>query len=119
MPFVADDPLEDLFAHRAVAWIFRHEREADAVVAESGKFDAILGRLAREELVRHLQKNARAVAGVGFAPAGPAMFEVVEYLQGLENEVMRRAVLEVDDEADSASVVFVCRVVETLFSGSE
>ena len=47
------------------------------------------------------------------------MFEVVEDAQGLENEVMRRAVLEVDDEADAARIVFVCRVVETLFSGSE
>jgi hypothetical protein len=40
--------------------------------------------------------------------------QVDEDLQTLANDVVRRFAVYLGDEADSARVVFICRVIETL-----
>ena len=70
--------------------------------------------LLAEEPVRHLNQDAGAVAGVGFAAAGAAVLEVDEHLQGVPDDGVRTAALRVHDEADAAGVVLVPRVVEAV-----
>ena len=72
-----------------------------------------------EEGVRHLDEHAGAVAGVGLAAAGAAMIEVAQHLDGLLQDAVRLAALDVDDEADAAGLVLEPRIVEPLFVGRD
>ena len=67
-----------------------------------------------EERVRRLDEDAGAVAGIGFAAAGAAVLQVMQDLDGLLNDVVRLAALDVDDEADAAGVVLELRIVKPL-----
>ena len=66
-----------------------------------------------EELVRHLDQDAGAVAGQRIAAAGAAMHEVQEDLDALADDVVRRDALDVGDEADATRVVLELRIVES------
>ena len=59
-------------------------------------------------------QHAGAVAGVDLAAAGAAVVEVLQDLDGLLEDLVRLASLDVDDEADAAGVVLELRVVESL-----
>ena len=67
-----------------------------------------------EKRVRHLHEDAGAVAGVLLAAAGAAVLQVEQDLERLADDVVRLAVLQVDDEADAAGIVLVARIVQTL-----
>ena len=60
-----------------------------------------------QEPIRHLDQDAGAVAGVGLAAAGAAVLQVDQDLQAALDDAVRRAALDVDDEADAAGVVLV------------
>ena len=65
--------------------------------------------------MRHLDENARAVAGVRLATARAAMIEVHQNLQGVADQLVRLFALHVDDKAQAAGVVLELRVVKSLF----
>ena len=67
--------------------------------------------LAREELVRNLNGQPRAVARLRIAAAGAAMGQVDEDLNPLQHDVVRFLPLDVDDKAHAASVALIWRVV--------
>ena len=94
--------------------LHRQEGHAHAVLARGRQGEAELGALAREELVRDLDQHAGAVAGFRIAAAGAAMRQVDQDLNALDDDVVRFLALDVGDEADSAGIVFVARVVKTL-----
>ena len=79
--------------------------------------EAQLGALAREELVRNLNQDARAVARLRIAAAGAAMRQVDQDLNALQDDVVRLLALDVGDKADAAGVVLVARVVQSLRLG--
>ena len=56
--------------------------------------------------MRHLQKDAGAVARVALAAAGAAVFQIQQDLNRVGHQVMGLAALEIDHEADTAGVVF-------------
>ena len=112
--FFADDALDDAFALQALVRLHRQEHHADAVLAGRRQREAELGALAREELVRDLDQDAGAVAGLRIAAAGAAVRQVDQDLDALDDDVVRFVTLDVGDEADAAGVVFSARVVETL-----
>ena len=66
---------------------------------------------AREELVRNLNQDARAIAGFRIAAAGAAMRQVDQDLQPLRDDLVRLLALDVDHEANTAGVVLVARIV--------
>ena len=102
-------------SHCRRAWRFDGEEgHADAVLAGGRQGEAELGALAREELVRNLDQHAGAIAGFRIAAAGAAVRQVDENLDALDDDVVRFLALDVGDEADTAGIVFVARVVETL-----
>ena len=67
-----------------------------------------------EKLVRNLNQDARAVAGIVFASACAAMVEIVERGQAVADDLVRFPAFQVDDEAHPAAIVFVSRVVQPL-----
>src|SRR5207237_10650199 len=64
--------------------------------------------------VGKLHEDACAVAGVRLAAARTAMLQVEQNLERLDDDVMRLAALEIDDEADAARIMFVAWIVESL-----
>ena len=68
--------------------------------------------------MRHLHQHAGAVTGVGLATAGTAVIEVAQDFDGLLQDGIRLAPLDVDHEAETAGVLFELRIVETLLPGT-
>jgi len=64
--------------------------------------------------MRWLDQNSGAVARIGFATASASVIEVKQDLQGLLNNRMGFATLNVDDEANAAGFVFELRIVQAL-----
>ena len=69
-----------------------------------------------EELVRRLDENARAVAGIGLATARATVIQVQQDLQRLLNDGMGLPPLDVHHEADAAGLVLELRIVKPLFA---
>ena len=114
LPFLGNDLFESSFDRRAQGRIAGQEDEPGAVVPFGRQREAQAGGLAPEEPVRHLDQNARAVAGVGFAAARAAVKQVDEDLQRLLDNRMRAAAFHVHDEPDAARVVLVGGIVKSL-----
>src|SRR5262245_18855126 len=92
----------------------RQEHHPHAVLSGRRQGEAELAALAREELVRYLDEDARAIARLRVAPAGPAMRQVDENLNPLDDDIVRLVTLDVSDEAYPAGIALVARVVKAL-----
>ena len=98
-----------------VTGVIRHRRvDASTALAFRRQGEAQFGALADEELVRDLDEDAGAVAGFRIAAAGSAMGQVDEDLNALDDNVVRFLTLDIRDEADSAGVVLMARIVKSL-----
>ncbi len=117
LPFLADDLVEHALDDPPLVRVGGQEHAADAVAPGRGERDVEAVALLLEEGVWHLEENARAVAGVLLATARAAVLQVEQNLDGLLDQVVRFAVLEVGDEADAAGVVLVVGVVQPLLGG--
>ena len=94
--------------------IARQKDAPGAVFARGRQREPEAARFLAKELVRHLDQDAGAVAGVDFAAARAAMQEVDEQLKRLLDDGVRAHAFDVDDEPDAAGVFFVARVIESL-----
>ena len=70
-----------------------------------------------EERVGHLDRDARAVAGVGLGAGRAPVVQAAHRGERLVEDRVALAALHVDDEADAAAVVLEAGVVETLAPG--
>ena len=95
--------------------IFWQEHLTDAVMADRWKFETKSRRFRHEEIMRHLNQYARAVAGVRFAAARTAMVEVDKDLQGVAHQLVGLLTFHVDDKAQPARIVLELRIIKTLF----
>src|SRR3989304_1164645 len=77
----------------------------------AGGADAQGGALVHEELVRDLDEDAGAVAGIALAAAGAAVVQVLQGGDAVLHQLVRLLALELHDEADAAAIVLVARVV--------
>jgi len=96
---------------RAGPLIAGGEEEPGPVVPATGETDAQGGALVHEELVRDLDEDAGAVAGIDLAAAGAAVVQVLQGGDAVLHQLVRLLALEVHDEADAAAIVLVARVV--------
>ncbi len=117
LPLFSGHRLEHGPAPRRLGRVAGQEYEAGAVVPGCGQGDAELAALPGEEGVRHLDQDAGAVSGIDLTPAGSAVEEVLEHLEGLADNGVGLPALHVDDEADAARVVLVSGIVEALGPG--
>jgi hypothetical protein len=69
----------------------------------------------RQEFVRCLQEDARAVPGVAFAATSTTVLKIQKYLDGLLHYVVPLAALQVNDETNTTSVVLALGIVQALF----
>jgi hypothetical protein len=67
--------------------------------------------------VRDLDQQSSTVTGVGVTSAGTAVREVDEYLDSLDDNVVRLLAFDTGDEAYPAGVTFVAWIVESLRAG--
>jgi len=96
-------------------WCIRRGKDhGDAVLERSGQLDALLGADLAQEAVGHLHEDAGTVAGVGLTAAGTAMVQVDEHRQRLTHDFVGFSPFHIDDEPDSAGIVFELRIVEPL-----
>jgi hypothetical protein len=65
--------------------------------------------------VRHLDQDSGAIARARVSANRTPMGEVFQDLKTLANDLVTLPVLYVRYEADSASIVFISRIVESLF----
>src|SRR4030066_140235 len=77
--------------------IARGEEEPGPVVPAAGEADAQGGALVHEELVRDLDENAGAVAGIHLAAAGAAVVQVLQGGDPVFHQLVRLVALEVRD----------------------
>ena len=117
LPFLRDDPLEQLDDRRTAVGVVRQENQPGAVRARFRQLPAEPAGFLAQEAVRHLNQDAGAVAGVDFTAAGTAVFEVDEHLQGLPDDLVRPASLHVRHEPDAAGVALMSRVIQALRGG--
>ena len=109
-----DDALQDAFALQADVRLHGKEGHAHAVLSRRRQRETELSALAGEELVGDLNQDAGAIAGAGIAAAGAPVRQVDQNLNAFQNDVVRLLALEVRNEADSAGIVLLARVVQAL-----
>jgi hypothetical protein len=114
LAFVDDDGFHQRHAGLRGGAILWQEHHADAVVADGRQGNAQRGELGAQESVGNLDQDAGAVAGQRIGAHGAAVLEVAQNLQALTHDVVRLHALAMDDEADTAAVMLVPGVVQTL-----
>ena len=117
LPFGLDYLLDDTNAVRARPFGLRHENHADAVLAGFRKFDSDVAANRAQMGVRHLNENARTVAGQRIGADRTPVRQILQNLQSLFDDPVALAVPYVDDETDPAGIVLVARVVKPLLLG--
>src|SRR3972149_1204506 len=105
-------------AAAALVLLLGQEHHADGVLAAVRQVDVERRALLVEELVRHLDEKAGAVAGARVGATGAAVAEVDEHLQPLGDDLVRALAADVGDEADAAGIVLLRGVVEALLLGA-
>jgi len=113
----ADDALDDAFLLPADVRLDGKESHAHAVLSRGRQGETELGALAREELVGDLNQDAGAIAGSGIATASAPVRQVDQNLDAFADDVVRPLALEMRNEANSAGIVLVARVIKALRRG--
>jgi len=114
LSFPAHRLLEEAADRLATDLARGQEDHAHAVAAARRQLEPDLRAFAGEEGVRSLQQDARAVAGVLLRAGRAAVLQVEQHLEGLDDDVVRRAPLDVGDEPETAGIVLERRVVQPL-----
>ena len=94
--------------------VSRQEHEPAAVLLGRRQENPQAIALTPQELVRHLEQDAGAIAGIRLAAARTPVKEVDENPERLAHDRVRPPALDVDHEADAAGVVLAARVVQPL-----
>src|SRR5204862_2045574 len=77
------------------------------------QFDAAFRRPMAQQLIRHLDHAAGAVADQRIRADRAAVIEVDEDLQAALDDVVRFSAFDVNDKADAARIMLVARIVES------
>ena len=92
----------------------RQKSHADGILAGWRQFESESGALAGEKLMRDLNQDAGAIAGLGIASACSPVGEIYQDLNALLNYFVALLTPNAGDEPHSAGVMFVRRIVKTL-----
>ena len=112
LAFRLNDLLEGHLQLAALPRIPGQVHHAHAVLTGGRQSDAHTLGFAGQELVRHLDEDARTVACVGFTAARAAMVQIPKNLEPLLDHRMSLGSLDVGDKTDATRVVFEVRPVE-------
>ena len=112
LAFRLDDLLEGHLQLAALPRIPGQVHHAHAVLTGGRQGDAHTLGFAGQELVGHLDEDARTVACVGFTAARAAMVQIPKNLEPLLDHRMSLGSLDVGHKTDATRVVFEVRPVE-------
>jgi len=115
LSFVAHGAFEFFLTGEPGGRFLRQKDHGDAVLAFRRQGDAEFGHVLAVERIGNLNQDARAVALQGVGAHRAAVVDVFQDFQPLQDDVVRLLALDMGDEAHATGVVFVCRVVESLF----
>ena len=107
--------LEPLDRELPRLFVLRQEAHRHGVVAGLRQVDAGLPGPVAQQGVGRLDHAARAVADQRIGADGAAVVEIDQDPQALTDDVVGLVALDVGHEADAARIVFVARVVKSLF----
>lgn len=79
--------------------------------------DTDTGALRAQESVGNLDENAGTVTRQRISAYCATMAEISKNFQALADRMVTFAILDIDDKADAAGVMFITRVIETLGRG--
>ena len=108
----------DLLAGGALAAVVGQEDHADAVLARGRQLETQLGRTPRAGSASGIWMRMPAPSPVFVSQPQAPRCSRFQDLDGLADELVRLAALQVGDEADAASVVLVRRVVKPCLVGT-
>ena len=114
LAFRLDGALELLLACQPRGMLLGQEDHAHSVFAGRRQLDALARHFLAVERVRHLDQDARPVAHELVGAHRAPVVEVFQDLQALLNDRMALFALDVRDETDSASVMFVASRIKAL-----
>ena len=114
MPLSQHNALDFALAPVPLAGVRRQEHDANAVVAKRRQLKTQCLSLLREELVRHLHQNTRAVPRFRIGPACTSMPQVLQHLQAHGDDLVRLVALDAGYEANATGVSLELRIVEAL-----
>ena len=97
--------------------ILREEEHGHGVASLIGKDVAALLSLLAEEVVRHLEEDARTVAGVLLEARAPAMLEVHEHRERVVEHLVRPLSRDTRQRTDAACIVLELRAIKAAFRG--
>ena len=115
--FIANDFFNNVLAAQAVLRILGKKNQTGTILAERGQMEAELGRFLLNKSVGHLKEDARAVTGIGLATTSAAVLQVKQDLQGVLDDFVGLAILQIGDKTHAAGVMFVRRIIKSLRAG--
>src|SRR5579872_2802853 len=95
----------------------RKKDHSHAVTSGTWQRESQILALASEELVWDLDEDSSAVTRLGIATARTPMREVHENLNSLLDNIVTLLAADARDKSYAASIVFMCRVIQTLGGG--
>ena len=96
------------------ALILREEEHGHAVIALSGQDLTALLRLFAEKMMRHLEEDAGAVAGVLLQARAATVLQINEYRKSIIQNLMALLSMKISERANAARVVFKLRTIQSL-----
>ena len=106
--------VEPVYARLLLVRIGGQEYHAGTVVSEFRQCDPQFTANPGKELVRQLCQHAHAVTGIFLAAAGSPMHQVLEDGEGMFDDSVRFAALDIDHESHPARIMLGARLVQTL-----
>ena len=116
LAFGSDDFCKNPLALRPFGRILRHVNEARAILTLGGQANIRLSANLPEKGMRRLHQDARAVARIDLAATGAAVVQVDQNGQRLFDDLVGLKALDVDQETDSAGLVFKLWIVKALLA---
>ena len=93
--------------------VLRQEAHRHRVATERRQCQVVLLRPVAQQLVRHLDQAAGAVAHQRVGTDRAAMIQIDQDLQPASDDIVRLSALDVDDEAHAARVMLVAGIVQS------
>lgn len=92
----------------------REKQHANAISARIGQRDSDVTASSSEKSMRHLKENASTVAGARVGRNSASVRKILQQLERFPDYVAGASSMDVRDETNSARVVFVGRIIQSL-----
>ena len=114
LPLLLHEGAHDAFQFALLLLVVRHEYHTHGIVTGLLRLNAQPLHLLAEEIVRHLNQNARAVARLRVRPLRTSMFQVAQHLEPLLQDVVRLRAFDIGNKSHPAGIMLEVRVVQSL-----